>query len=100
MWLAPNLLTFIGWLLLMVNFWLLAYYDWDYNTSTSNRDLNRQPIPGIVWVYCGIAHVLAYVLDGLDGKQARRTGSSTPLGKGRGVSVPLGKGVVGVHHYH
>lgn len=80
MWLAPNLLTLVGWLLLMLNFWLLAYYDWDYNTSTSDRDLHRQPIPAAVWVYCGVAHFLSYMLDGMDGKQARRTASSTPLG--------------------
>lgn len=81
MWLAPNLLTFVGWLLLMANFWLLAFYDWDYHTSTSDRDIQRQPIPSSVWVYCGVAQFLAYILDGLDGKQARRTGSSTPLGE-------------------
>lgn len=81
MWLAPNLMTFVGWIMLMVNFWLLAYYDWDYNTSTSDRDLNRQPIPASLWVFCGVTHILAYMLDGMDGKQARRTGSSTPLGE-------------------
>ncbi len=86
MWLAPNLLTFVGWLLLMANFWLLAFYDWDYHTSTSDRDIQRQPIPSSVWVYCGVAQFLAYILDGLDGKQARRTGSSTPLGKDNGRS--------------
>ena len=80
-WVAPNVLTFVGWLLVMVNFWLLAYFDWDYNTSTSDReDLNRQPIPAAVWVYCGVAHIVAYMLDGMDGKQARRTSSSSPLG--------------------
>lgn len=81
MWVAPNLLTFVGWLLLMANFWLLAYYDWDYNTSTNDRNLQRQPIPSAVWIFCGVSHFLSYMLDGMDGKQARRTSSSTPLGK-------------------
>ena len=80
MWVAPNVLTFVGWILLMLNFWLLAYYDWDYNTSSSDRDLNRQPIPSGVWMYCGVAHIVAYMLDEMDGKQARRTSSSSPLG--------------------
>ena len=81
MWVAPNLLTLTGWLLLMVNFWLLAYYDWDYKTSTNDQNLHRQPIPAGVWVFCGVSQLLSYFLDGIDGKQARRTSSSTPLGR-------------------
>ena len=81
LWMAPNLLTFIGWLLLMLNFLLLAYFDWDFNTSTNSRGLKRQPIPSSVWVFCGVSQLVSYALDGMDGKQARRTSSSTPLGK-------------------
>ena len=39
------------------------------------------PIPRAVWLYVAISHFLAYVLDGIDGKQARRTKSSTPVGE-------------------
>nr|KAF6429634.1 hypothetical protein HJG59_008996 [Molossus molossus] len=51
-WLAPNLITFSGFLLVVFNFLLLAYFDPDF-----------------------------YASDGVDGKQARRTNSSTPLGE-------------------
>ncbi|XP_072913146.1 ethanolaminephosphotransferase 1 isoform X2 [Hemitrygon akajei] len=51
-WLAPNLLTFCGFMLLVLNFCMLAYFDYDF-----------------------------YASDGVDGKQARRTNSSTPLGE-------------------
>ncbi|EDM02994.1 similar to mKIAA1724 protein (predicted), isoform CRA_b [Rattus norvegicus] len=51
-WLAPNLITFSGFMLLVFNFLLLTYFDPDF-----------------------------YASDGVDGKQARRTNSSTPLGE-------------------
>uniref|UniRef100_A0A8C4RAY1 Selenoprotein I n=1 Tax=Eptatretus burgeri TaxID=7764 RepID=A0A8C4RAY1_EPTBU len=51
-WIAPNLLTLSGFLLLVLNYILLAYYDFDFFASY-----------------------------GVDGKQARRTGSSSPLGE-------------------
>ena len=34
-----------------------------------------------VWFYSAFAHFMAHTLDGIDGKQARRTGSSSPLGE-------------------
>ena len=33
------------------------------------------------WLYVGVAHFIAHTLDGIDGKQARRTNSSSPLGE-------------------
>uniref|UniRef100_A0A8C4LYC2 Selenoprotein I n=1 Tax=Equus asinus asinus TaxID=83772 RepID=A0A8C4LYC2_EQUAS len=51
-WLAPNLITFSGFLLVVFNFLFMAYFDPDF-----------------------------YASDGVDGKQARRTNSSTPLGE-------------------
>ncbi|XP_010780570.1 ethanolaminephosphotransferase 1 isoform X2 [Notothenia coriiceps] len=51
-WLAPNLITFTGFMFLVLNFLMLAFYDFDFTAS-----------------------------DGVDGKQARRTNSSTPLGE-------------------
>lgn len=38
-------------------------------------------VPGWVWIVVGILNFVAYTLDGVDGKQARRTNSSTPLGE-------------------
>ncbi|MGH0166614.1 UNVERIFIED_CONTAM: hypothetical protein FKN15_051354, partial [Acipenser sinensis] len=51
-WLAPNLITFTGFIFLVLNFLMLAFFDYDF-----------------------------YASDGVDGKQARRTNSSTPLGE-------------------
>ncbi|CAN0217369.1 ethanolaminephosphotransferase 1 [Lethenteron reissneri] len=76
-WVAPNLLTFSGFLLLVFNFFILAYYDWDFYASAPGQ----VHVPGWVWILAGILSFLAYTLDGIDGKQARRTGSSTPLGE-------------------
>lgn len=80
-WVAPNLLTLIGWSLILSNFLLLTYYDWDYSATSNEQGLTHSPIPQWVWLYCGISHFVGYTLDGIDGKQARRTESSTPLGK-------------------
>ena len=41
----------------------------------------RPPIPTWVWLYAGVTQFTAHTLDGIDGKQARRTGTSSPLGK-------------------
>lgn len=71
MWLAPNLITLLGTGGLVFGYMVSAFY-----------------LPGFSgeaawWVYflCGFV-VLAYLhLDCLDGKQARRTKSSSPLGQ-------------------
>lgn len=77
MWLAPNLLTFVGFLFTVANWILLTYYDYYYYASSKDQ----AHIPGWVWLACAINHFLAHTLDGIDGKQARRTQSSTPLGE-------------------
>uniref|UniRef100_A0A1B0A4H0 Uncharacterized protein n=1 Tax=Glossina pallidipes TaxID=7398 RepID=A0A1B0A4H0_GLOPL len=76
-WLAPNIITFIGFLLTVVNFLLIAYYDWDF-TAANNEE---NTIPSWVWSLAAINILLYYNLDGMDGKQARRTGTSGPLGE-------------------
>ncbi|KAJ6661139.1 hypothetical protein lerEdw1_015275, partial [Lerista edwardsae] len=76
-WLAPNLITFCGFLLLVFNFFLMAYFDPDFYASAPNHE----HVPNKVWVIVGILNFAAYTLDGVDGKQARRTKSSTPLGE-------------------
>uniref|UniRef100_A0A1A9V854 SAM-dependent MTase TRM10-type domain-containing protein n=1 Tax=Glossina austeni TaxID=7395 RepID=A0A1A9V854_GLOAU len=76
-WLAPNIITFIGFLLTVVNFLLIAYYDWDF-TAANNEE---NTIPSWVWSVAAINILLYYNLDGMDGKQARRTGTSGPLGE-------------------
>uniref|UniRef100_B4F7D7 Selenoprotein I n=2 Tax=Rattus norvegicus TaxID=10116 RepID=B4F7D7_RAT len=76
-WLAPNLITFSGFMLLVFNFLLLTYFDPDFYASAPGH----KHVPDWVWIVVGILNFVAYTLDGVDGKQARRTNSSTPLGE-------------------
>lgn len=77
-WLAPNLITFSGFLLTVVTFVLIAFYDWDF---TAANNIDQMLVPRWVWLVAAINIFLAYTLDGIDGKQARRTGTSGPLGE-------------------
>ena len=74
-WLAPNLITFSGSLLVVFNFLLLAYFDPDFYASAPGH----KHVPDWVWTVVGIFNFKAYTLDGVDREQARRTNSSTPL---------------------
>uniref|UniRef100_A0A8C4M0E3 Ethanolaminephosphotransferase 1 n=1 Tax=Equus asinus TaxID=9793 RepID=A0A8C4M0E3_EQUAS len=76
-WLAPNLITFSGFLLVVFNFLFMAYFDPDFYASAPGH----KHVPDWVWIVVGILNFIAYTLDGVDGKQARRTNSSTPLGE-------------------
>jgi|ERR1711970_24651 len=72
-WIAPNLMTLTGFLFLITQTLLLTYYDPNFKAGNS--------LPPWVWFYSAFAHFMAHTLDGCDGKQARRTGSSGPLGE-------------------
>ncbi|XP_063699759.1 ethanolaminephosphotransferase 1 [Culicoides brevitarsis] len=78
-WIAPNVLTFVGFLFTVLNFVLLSYYDYHFYASTELE--GATPIPNWVWLAAAINIFLAYTLDGIDGKQARRIGLSGPLGE-------------------
>ena len=71
-WVAPNLMTLSGFLLVLSTYLLFSWYDYDFKNSAG--------IPSWVWLYCSVAQITGYHLDGMDGKQARRTKTSTPLG--------------------
>jgi len=75
-WVAPNLLTLLGFLFLISQTILLAVVDPNMDQGGS---LNA--LPSWVWYYSAFALFMAHTLDGTDGKQARRTGSSSPLGE-------------------
>jgi len=75
-WVAPNLLTLLGFLFLVSQTILLWVIDPDYKKG---GEINE--IPKWAWLYSAFAHFMAHTLDGIDGKQARRTGSSSPLGE-------------------
>ncbi|XP_043918789.1 ethanolaminephosphotransferase 1 [Protopterus annectens] len=76
-WLAPNLITFFGFMLLVFNFVMLTFFDFHFYAS----EADREHVPNCVWILAGLFSFTAYTLDGVDGKQARRTNSSTPLGE-------------------
>ncbi|BFZ16875.1 hypothetical protein BsWGS_19914 [Bradybaena similaris] len=79
-WLAPNILTLSGFLFLLLNFAVMTYYDPHFYAACRNHP-EHPPIPNWVWLMGAINNFLAHTLDGIDGKQARRTKSSSPLGE-------------------
>lgn len=79
LWVAPNLLTFTGFLLNVANFCLISYYDFDLDATS--HPIDDYPIPRWVYLVLSINFFLAYTIDNIDGAQARRTGSASPLGE-------------------
>lgn len=77
-WIAPNLLTLVGFICCILHYLLPAIYDYDFTASTDGSDY---PIPSWVWLTVAIMLFASHTLDGIDGKQARRTGTSSPLGE-------------------
>ena len=75
MWMAPNLVTLIGTLHVV----LVQYICWPYIFPLTGAEV-QSPSPAAM---AGIAWCLFVyqTMDAMDGKQARRTGSSTPLGQ-------------------
>lgn len=79
---APNILTLTGFACTLINALLLTYYDYSFIASSDNsRILGIQPIPALVWLICAFNLFFAHTLDGIDGKQARRTKAMGPLGE-------------------
>ncbi|KAI7850087.1 hypothetical protein BDC45DRAFT_518963 [Circinella umbellata] len=72
-WMAPNLITLTGLVLMMFSVAIILTYvpDLQYTDETPR------------WIYfCFAASLWLYsTLDNVDGKQARRTGTSSPLGE-------------------
>eukprot|EP01138_Halocafeteria_seosinensis_P012616 gb/GECG01012890.1/.p1 GENE.gb/GECG01012890.1/~~gb/GECG01012890.1/.p1 ORF type:complete len:403 (+),score=5.23 gb/GECG01012890.1/:1-1209(+) len=69
-WIAPNTITLIA-LLLCVAAWALTAQCSPYCAEIC---------PWWVYTYCALSLFAYYILDNMDGKQARRTGNSSPLG--------------------
>lgn len=70
-WVAPNLITFVGWLCLLSSTLIILLHDFTF----------KHDIPGWCFFIAAIS-VWAYsTLDAIDGKQARRTQSSSALGQ-------------------
>lgn len=58
-WMAPNLITFIGFLLTILNFLLIGFYDYDFTAANSTGD---KIIPNWVWITASINIFAAYTL--------------------------------------
>lgn len=71
MWLAPNAITLIGLIVNMSGALLAFYY---CPTATEEA-------PRWVWAWNAFSLFFYQTLDAIDGKQARRTGTSSPLGE-------------------
>jgi len=69
---APNMVTFLGFLGVILHFYLTLSYA---------PDLDGSKVPTWVW-FSNVALLFWYMtMDSIDGKQARRTSSSSPLGE-------------------
>jgi ethanolaminephosphotransferase len=71
MWLAPNMVTTFGGMHCGLSYAILWYYSPNFD----------QPTPDWVVLLSGYCTIAYYTLDCMDGKQARRTGASSPLGQ-------------------
>ncbi|XP_011164695.1 cholinephosphotransferase 1 isoform X6 [Solenopsis invicta] len=71
LWLAPNLITVLGLIVNIVTTLILVYY---------SPDARIEP-PRWACFLCALGLFIYQSLDAIDGKQARRTGTSTPLGE-------------------
>ena len=61
MWLAPNLLTFVGFLCCVAHFLLPTFLDYDFTASSMN---SSHPIPNIAWFFVAILLFISHTLDG------------------------------------
>ncbi|KAL3909927.1 MAG: hypothetical protein SGILL_007895 [Bacillariaceae sp.] len=84
MWLAPNLVTTIGGACCLISYILSVHYLEKVDTTaetTSDGAATENPIPQWLYFWNAFALFFYYTLDCMDGKQARRTNSSSPLGQ-------------------
>ncbi|KAF7723078.1 hypothetical protein EC973_002362 [Apophysomyces ossiformis] len=70
LWVAPNMITLLGLICILFNVATLFYYSTELG-----------PCPNWVYYTFGIGLFTYQSLDAIDGKQARRTGASGPLGE-------------------
>uniref|UniRef100_A0A2A4J7T5 diacylglycerol cholinephosphotransferase n=1 Tax=Heliothis virescens TaxID=7102 RepID=A0A2A4J7T5_HELVI len=71
LWLAPNLITILGLIVNIVTTLILVWFSPDA----------RQEPPRWACALCALGVFIYQSLDAIDGKQARRTGSQSPLGE-------------------
>ncbi|CAD6193327.1 unnamed protein product [Caenorhabditis auriculariae] len=71
MWVAPNLITLVGLIGNLVTVLVLSSFSY---SATG-------PAPSWAYIQAALGLFIYQTLDAIDGKQARRTGSSSPLGE-------------------
>ena len=71
LWMAPNLVTLIGWFHIILLWLTIMIY----------QPTPDAPTPAWVLFLASYCIILYQTMDAMDGKQARRTGSSSPLGQ-------------------
>jgi phosphatidylglycerophosphate synthase len=69
-WLAPNVITISGFFLNLLYFLITGYY----------TQFKGGFVPPWACFFSAFCYLLYQILDNIDGKQARRTKSSSPLG--------------------
>ncbi len=92
-WLAPNAITSIGLCWMILSYGVIWYHcpglyeaNTDIiNTTTSSASAassaaSSAAVPSVIFLLNGCAMLIYQTLDNMDGKQARKTGSSSPLG--------------------
>ncbi|XP_050356178.1 ethanolaminephosphotransferase 1-like isoform X1 [Nymphalis io] len=82
-WIAPNVLTFAGFLCMVLCALIVLAYDYDCTASgrPGENEIEESILSRVVFTVCAFLIFIAYNLDGMDGKQARRLGLSGPLGE-------------------
>ncbi len=86
LWLAPNLVTTIGGCHCLISYLLSVYYlnnntDDEAGDGGDGGEASVNPIPRWLYFWNAFALFAYYTLDCMDGKQARRTNNSSPLGQ-------------------
>lgn len=59
-WVAPNVMTFLGFLFTVLNFVLLSIYDWGYYANSDEP--GTTPVPDWLWIVAAFNIFLAYTL--------------------------------------
>jgi len=82
---APNTITFLGLVWMFVAYLLMLFYAPTFNEALTPAIDGQVPsetgaVPRWVYLFNAAAMIIYQTLDNMDGKQARRTGSSSPLG--------------------
>ena len=62
---APNVLTFVGFLFTTLNFVMLTYYDYNYYAASEEPPGDDYPgVPHWVWLLMAVFHFTAHTLGG------------------------------------